>query len=61
MVHDEWFNQPETVPEALDAIYTVEQLQEALGIRRRNFPPKVDQKINPFDSPFEDDRKDFGK
>jgi hypothetical protein len=58
---------PETVSEALAYAHTLEQLQEAVRLRRLWNPSPTDLtgraevKVDPFETPFSDKRNEFDK
>ena len=53
---------PETISEALAHTYTIEQLQEAVRLRRQRVPSvDLTGKVDPFDTPFSDERNEFDK
>jgi hypothetical protein len=50
-----------SVAEAVAHSFPLEVLQEAVRIRTAQSGRQIDQKIDPFDTPFPDSREDFGK
>ena len=55
---------PETISEALAHTYTIEQLQGAVRLRQQWAPsPPIDLhgKVDPFDTPFSDERDELDK